>query len=442
MYGSIVKRALFASTMLLGLASGSALAQEKTVITMWDQFFSAAPNKLMDEFVAEFEAAHPDVQIKRNVLDTDSIRATLPSALASGQGPDIFYYDAGPAFLGPLVQAGLVADLTQEYSARGWDKALVAWPVERVTYNGKIWGVPNEIEYTNVYVDLAALDKIGMKDKLVPAEGHPDLLTLGSLDDFTAMMKAAKDGGVIPIAFGNRDPGRGGHLFSYFLTLTAGKDFVDTILFGDGRWDDPKVIAAWDLYKSFNDAGFYPPSPNAISYDEGNALFFNGGAASNITGTWLVGDIMDQAPDASNFDFFLLPSASKDLPLSAAAGIGSTFAVSDKSAHKKEALDFLGFLMSKEAGKRWLEQANIVPPIQDLDTASMKLSPMLSRVVAGASLPLSYNLDVVMPAEWNQAMTAGTQSLLDGSSTSAQVVAAMQTAWEKAKAEGKIWKAR
>ena len=154
---SFFKTGLLASTLLsVALTTGPSLAAN-TVLNVWDQFFSEEPNKLMNEFVAEFEKANPGVEIKRNVLDTDSIRATLPSALAAGQGPDLFYYDAGPAFLGPLVEAGLVADLTKEYAARGWDKSLVAWPVERVTYGNKIWGVPNEIEYTNVYVDLAVL---------------------------------------------------------------------------------------------------------------------------------------------------------------------------------------------------------------------------------------------------------------------------------------------
>ncbi|MFV0335114.1 MAG: ABC transporter substrate-binding protein [Tropicimonas sp.] len=433
--------ALLCSVALSVVLAGPAAAQDKTVITVWDQFFSAAPNALMDSLAAEFEAANPGVDIQRNVLDTDAIRATLPSALAAGTGPDIFYYDAGPGFLGPLIDAGLVADLTEEYAARGWNDSLIDWAVERVTFGGRIWGVPNEIEYTNVYFDKAQIEKLGLADLVVPAAGNDGLLTLVSLEDFNTILAAAKEAGSVPIAFGNRDPGRGGHLFSYFLTLTAGKDFVDNILFGEGSWDDPKVVAAWELYKTYGDAGYYVPSANAISYDEGNALFFNGRAATNITGTWLVADIMDQVADPANYDFLMLPSVDAALPLSAAAGIGSTFAVAESSANREVALDFLDFIMSKAAGERWLTEASIVPPVAGIDTDSLNLSPMMQRVVAGASLPLSYNLDVVMPAEWNDAMKSGTQSILDGSAAPADVARAMQAAWETAKAEGRIWKA-
>lgn len=427
--------------VVVGIVLGGA-AQAETVITVWDQFFSAAPNALMDEFAEEFEAANPGVDIQRNVLDTDAIRTTLPAALASGNGPDIFYYDAGPAFLGPLVNAGLVADLTDEYAARGWNDSLVDWAVERVTFGGKIWGVPNEIEYTNVYFNKSILDDLGLSDLIVPASEDAALLTLSSLADFETILSASKDAGLVAVSFGNRDPGRGGHLFSYFLTLTAGKDFVDNILFADGTWDDPKVVAAWELYQQYSDAGYYIPSANAISYDEGNALFFNNRAATNITGTWLVGDVMDQVADPSTIDFVLLPSADGSIPLSAAAGIGSTFAVTQASMNKVVALDFLAFIMSKTSGERWLQQAAIVPPIEAIDTASLNLPPMLHRVLAGASLPLSYNLDVVMPSEWNDAMKSGTQSLIDGSSTPAEVTAQMQGAWATAKAEGHIWNAK
>ena len=62
--------------------------------------------------------------------------------------------------------------------------------------------------------------------------------------------------------------------------------------------------------------------------------------------------------------------------------------------------------------------------------------------MAGAGLPLAYNLDVVMPEEWNEAMKNGTQALLSGDASPAEVAAAMQEAWSAAKAEGRIWRAR
>ena len=437
---------LFGASSALANGSGETEAAESEAaaaggktLTIWDQFFPESQSTLMDSFIDEFEDSQPGVTVERGVYDTDAIRTVLRPALASGSGPDLFYYDAGPAFLGALVDAGLVHDLTDAYADRNLDESLVPWAVERVSYGGRIWGVPNEIEYTNVYVNLAVLDNLGLSDTIVETAGGA-LLTLRSLDDYPAILAAAEEAGLFGIAFANRDPGRGGHLFSYFVTLTAGKAMIDEILFGDGRWDAPEIIAAWELYQDLG--SYYLPSANAISYDEGNAVFFSGQAATHITGTWLAADIMSEVDDPSSMDFILLPSADPALPLSAAGGIGSAFAVSSGSENTGFALDFLEFITTPRAGRRWLEEGSIIPPIRGLEPEAYDLSPITRRAVAGAGLPLAYNLDVVMPEEWNEAMKNGTQALLSGDASPAEVAAAMQEAWSAAKAEGRIWRAR
>ena len=439
---------MFTAVLLVAgfvLANGSGDSESEAspeggrTLTLWDQFFPESQSALMDSFISEFEKSRPGITVERSVYDTDAVRTVLRPALASGSGPDIFYYDAGPAFLGALVGAGLVHDLTDAYAERGLDKSLVPWAVERVSYGGRIWGVPNEIEYTNVYINLAVLEDLGLADTVVETENGA-LLTLRSLDDYRTILDAAAEAGLFGIAFANRDPGRGGHLFSYFVTLTAGKAVIDEILFGDGRWDSPEIIAAWELYRDLG--AYYLPSANAISYDEGNAVFFSGQAATHITGTWLVADIMSEVSDPSSMDFILLPSADPALPLSAAGGIGSAFAVSEGSENADIALDFLEFITTPRAGRRWLEEGSIIPPIPGLKPESYDLSPMTRRAVAGAVLPLAYNLDVVMPEEWNEAMKNATQALLTGDTSPAEAAAAMQEAWAAAKAEGRIWKAR
>ncbi len=419
-----------------------AAAAEVTRLVVWDQFFPASQDELMKEFIAQYENKNPDVRIERTVYDTDSIRTVLRPALTSGEGPDVFYYDAGPAFLGAFAEAGLVYDLTKVYQEQGWNAKLVEWPVGRVTYNGKIWGVPNEIEYTNVYYNKRIIEQLGFAGDVVPSKANPNVQTFSSFGDFEAMLQAAEEKGILPIAFGNRDPGRGGHLFSYFATLTAGKEKIDNILFGNGGWDDPEIVQALEMFGQFNKRGFYPDSPNAVSYDEGNALFFAGKAATNITGTWLIADILDQVGDPTDFDFFMLPAVDPSLPLSAGGGIGSTFAVSANSEEKQVAVDFLDFIMTKEAGRKWLLQGSIIPPIGGIDTATLDLPAMTKMAIEGASLPLAYNLDVVMPSEWNDAMKNGLQAIISGSKAPIQVAREMQQAWETAKAEGRIWKAQ
>lgn len=433
--------AIVPSVFASGQRAEEQAEEEGRTLVLWDQFFPDSQSELMDQFIADFEAENPGVTVERSVYDTDSIRTTLRSSLQAGRGPDIFYYDAGPAFLGQLVGAGLVYDLTEVYSETAWDERLVEWAAGRVTYDGRIWGVPNEIEYTNVYYNKEIFEELGVADLVVPAEANSNVMTLESFQDYVEILEAAQADDLIPISFGNRDPGRGGHLFSYFVTLTAGKEQIDEILFGDGSWTEPEIVRAWEIFQRFDEEGFYPDSANAVSYDEGNALFFQGRAATNITGTWLVADLLDTVSNPEDFGFFLLPPVDDSLSLSAAAGIGSAFAISENSENKDLAVEFLDFIMTREAGEAWLMQGNIVPVIKGIDVESLDLPDMMKMVIEGASLPLAYNLDVVMPSEWNDAMKSGNQALINGTMTPREVAQEMQEAWADAKAAGDIWQA-
>ena len=62
-----------------------------------------------------------------------------------------------------------------------------------------------------------------------------------------------------------------------------GREGLDNILYGDGRWDTPEVEAAIDLFfREFVESGYYPDGVNAITYEDANTLFYAGKAAMNI----------------------------------------------------------------------------------------------------------------------------------------------------------------
>jgi ABC-type glycerol-3-phosphate transport system substrate-binding protein len=61
------------------------------------------------------------------------------------------------------------------------------------------------------------------------------------------------------------------------------------------------------MFRDFVGSGYYPKSPNALTYDGANALFYSGEAAMNPTGTWLVSEIV-QAVQEFEVGFFPFPS--------------------------------------------------------------------------------------------------------------------------------------
>lgn len=414
---------------------------DKPVLVIWDQFFPESQDKLMNSFVEEFEKNH-NVDIQRTVYDTDSLRTTLRTSLTTVSGPDIFYFDAGPAYLGAYASAGLVKDLTQDYSEKGWNDRFADWASGRVTFEGEKYGVPHEIEYTCVYLNKAILNKIGMSNILVKAEGYDNVYTLNSFKDYENLLAASKQAGYMPIALGNRDPGRGGHVSSYLIALTAGKEKVDSIMFGDNTWEDPAIVKSLELFSDWHKKGYYIPSTNSVSYDEANALFFNSTSATNPTGTWLIADILDQAPNADDYVICMLPPVNGDIPLAGGSGIGSAFAISAKSKVQSLAVEFLDFITNKENSEKWITQGQVIPANTSIDITSMDLPFMMKQAIEGAALTHSYNLDVVMPSSFNDAWLNGLSAIINETKTPQQVAADMQKAWIAAKAAGDYWKSK
>ena len=96
-------------------------AQEPVTLVVWDQFDDQPDSEAMDMLIDAFEEAHPNITVDRQAYDFQDLHVVLRTALASGTGPDVFYYGGGAGFLGPLVDAGLVMPLEDVYEAQGWD---------------------------------------------------------------------------------------------------------------------------------------------------------------------------------------------------------------------------------------------------------------------------------------------------------------------------------
>ena len=104
-------------------------------------------------------------------------------------------------------------------------------------------------------------------------------------------MTKIKDAGVIPMAVNDKEGWQGGHLLSMSLSSDVGGPGMDKLLNGETPWDCPSVVNALQVWQDMNDDGCLPPSPTAVNYDNGNALFYSGKAAMNPTGSWLALDI-------------------------------------------------------------------------------------------------------------------------------------------------------
>lgn len=396
-----------------GLLSAIAapLWAEDVTLRVWDTFADQTTG--MDAFIAAFEEANPGIKIERDVQSIDEMRPVIQTALNAGTGPDVMYYDTGPAFAGALAEAGLLLPLDDMYDG-GMLDAVYPWTRERASFDGTSYGIGNEVEFLGVYYNREMFADLGLE---VPT----------THEEFVAVAEAIKEAGNVPIAFGDADGWPAFHIFSLYANNIVGKSDLEAMIAGDASWDDPRVVASIEpFFVDMNEAGLLAPSVNAVNYEDSINLFTTGLGGMMVTGTWLIQAMNDSGLDVGWF-FLPAPDGMTTLP---PAGLGSGYFVSAGTEHPEEAQAFLEFLFDPANASYWVEGMSVVPPYA-VDTAGMEIAPLTAFAMeALATVPMGYNIDVLTPDAFNTTMLDGFQAVLGGDRTAAEQAAALAASVE------------
>jgi raffinose/stachyose/melibiose transport system substrate-binding protein len=383
---------------------------------------SAQESAAQEIQVDRFQKQYPKYTLEREAVPTENMRNVIQTRLQSNRPPDVFSYDTGPGFGGVLADAGLLHPLEDAYKQKGWD--IYGWAKQRATYDGTVYGVPDQVEEVIVYYN---------KD-LVPEVPK-------TVDDLKQIADDLKGRGKTPFAFGDQEQWPAGHLFSTGVSNVLGREGLDNILYGDGQWDTPEVVTAIDLFfRNFVTSGYYPDGVNAITYDDANALFFSGEAAMNITGTWLVSTIVESVKDFE-VGFFPFPSIDGS-DISPPAGVGVGLFVAKKAKDYKGAITFIDYLQHEDTSRLVMEKFNTIPA-HPVDTKGLKVPGLFKEVLDDLSKSteggaFGYNIDVLTPQNFNEVMYSGFQDVIDGSRSASEQATMLEDAWAKAKKAGNI----
>jgi len=253
------RRGFLLLVVIIALVAGvaGAQAQEPVTLLVWDQWGEDPEAVYMDELIAAFEEANPNIDIVQESFIFQDMHEILRTALASGTGPDVFYYGGGAGWLGPLVDAGLVMPLTEAYEEQGWNDLIFEWTKRDSTMNGEVYGIGNELEFIGAYYNMDIFEEVGLE---VPE----------SYDELLASCATLQDAGYIPIAFADQAGWPAYHMFSIMTNNLLGKEGIEEALFGEGRWDDPLVVEGIrKFFVEMNEAGCFIPNATAASYYSG-----------------------------------------------------------------------------------------------------------------------------------------------------------------------------
>lgn len=392
-----------------------------TLKVWWWEADDSALSAGWNEAIAEFKEKHPDVTVEFELKTYEQMQQSGQLLLDSDDAPDVLEYLKGNATAGLASQAGLLTDLTDIASERGWDLSSTVQDVglyeNGLMGSGQRYGVTNYGEYVPMWYNKDLFAKFNLA---VPT----------SVDQLETAMQTFVDNGITPLALGSADyPGP--HLL-YQLAL---EKMDETSLSAYQRFDGDVDWSAWkyaaDTIKDWTAKGYISTNSTGIpAQDAGNA-FAAGTYPMFFSGTWWGGSF---AKDVTTFSFdqFLFPGTGF-VPGSG----GNLWVVPEKAKNKELAYDFIETTLGQGVQNKLGEEGQV--PVA-ADTAAIT-SPVSKQTIDqftelqnAAEGGLAWYPDWPVPG-LNDILIQNTTELVQGTKTPDQAVDSIRSAYEQGRAD-------
>ena len=281
---------LMAAAMLLSMTSAFAEG-EKTTLTMWCIATESDANRpAYEQAVAEFEAAHPDIDIQWEAFENQSYKTKIKSAMSDPDSlPDIFFTWAG-AFLGDFADMGTAYCLDEAY--KPFAEQLPEVMLQNASYGGKHYGVPLTMNIVTLFANMDLLAQVGWDH--VPQ----------TYEDLTACCDALVAAGITPFGCAGKETWCVTEYLEPIMEKTIGYEALNEIFAGRATWNNEGVANAVSTFQEMINKGYFDPNGMALGNDEVKANFIAGKYAFYQNGSWNCGEVNDAE---GNFQVALFP---------------------------------------------------------------------------------------------------------------------------------------
>lgn len=363
---------LAAAALALAILASSG-AQAQTKVTMLTPENNDRVNGFWNGVIADYEAAHPGVDIDYQYMTGDAMMAKLPTMLSSSAAPDLFFTWGG-GVMRSLSETGAIKDLTADFDADGgaWRNNYSPAAVSAFSADGKVWAVPYKFSMINFYYNKALFQQAGVDgDKI------------STWDDLLGAIDKLKAAGITPIALGAKDKWPV-HFYWSYLALRAGggQAFTDAkAKVGDGFLSTP-FVQAGELLQQLAAAEPFQRGFEAAGWGDSLTAFADGRAAMVLgfsdTPQGLSGSATDKKgipyDEIGMFAFPSVPDGKGD-PAETFGGNNGWLVYRDA---KPEALDFMKFATNPENQAKYAALNSDIPVVPE--AAAGITDPILTRV--------------------------------------------------------------
>ena len=351
-----------AGLSLAGPLASAARAAAKTRLTVWwwGEQEASGLQAWMQETAAQFEAAHPGVEVATVLQATESLYPSFTAAGEARQGPDVQYMWGGLSTM-QFAWRGYVHPVSD---LLGQEELGHIFPdsLRETAFQGKVYGLP---WYTTPFL-LAYSKPAFAKAGLDP--DHPP----HAWDEFLAAAGRLRAAGFAPWGYGVKGLTGIGNFNSLFILqdLDAPTDLLKTLT-GEVPFTDARYSGWLGRVEEMIRKGVFNRDVSSLEYFQAQDLLLSGEAAMVLIGQAKVNDLVKTLGEA-DVGVMLPPRFGSGRLAGRMSNTTQQLLVTSWSAHPAEAAGLMRFFHQPERLERMHVLSGTIPPDDRFDRRKLR----------------------------------------------------------------------
>lgn len=314
-------------------SGGDASAGGATTIEVWDYLGQGVSHDAMEEVVAAFEEANPDITVNRTSFAFSDLATAIVQGGAGGAVPDVAIVDVVDTQ--SFASLGLLKDISED--TEGMESDFFEGPWQSTQIEGKTYALPLNSNNLALYYNKDMFEEAGLEVPLDWDELRETAKELSGADRMGIAMSGVKNE-------------QGTFQYLPFLWQTGG-DLDDFATSGE---------ESLNFLRELIDDGSMSSSVANYSQEDARTQFVNDKAAMMINGPWELQNLQE-----ADMNFGVAPLPSGKI---AATGLGGENVVVFQEAKNSDAaVKFLTFLTSQEGAKVYCNTSGQLSSRVDLE---------------------------------------------------------------------------
>jgi raffinose/stachyose/melibiose transport system substrate-binding protein len=394
-------------------SSTSSSSTTKVTLTWWNNGNTQPLLGVWQSVVSAFHAAHPNVTISMNPIQSDLFTTKMPIALKSDSPPDIFQQWGGGQEATQLT-SGKLANLSSLTSS--WiselGPAAAGWQV-----NGQQYGIPYDQHVVGFWY---------RKDLFAKAGITTPPTTIAQLESDDAKLKAA---GITPISLGGGSRWPDAFYWEYFAVRECSQSVLQSSIKAINMTAPCFSQATKDL-TAFMATNPFQGGFNATQAQTGAGssagLLANGKAAMELQGDWetsVVPALTSNKNIISELGWFPFPQVPGGAGAATAVLSGGDGFSCTTGASEPACAEFLQYIDSTPVQEELVQKANVGLPANSA-AESVLTNPAL-QAAAKAHDTAAYDaeyFDIAFPTNQGQALDSALADFFAGKGSNSTII--------------------